>query len=177
MKDRIERIMQSIRKSPKKVKVLSVNEDIAGKIASGLEIDRDSLLGTIVYYTGGIIVDDWIRIYGAGRADFYQRNQDFPYDHLLVAEDILGGLYAMTDEGTVGYFAPDTLEWEDNGLTYPEFLYWCLHGDTDLYYKDYRWRTWEKDVAGLSIENGMAFYPFLWADGELEERSRKEIPM
>ena len=51
MKDRIERIMQSIRKSPKKVKVLSVNEDIAGKIASGLEIDRDSLLGTIVYYT------------------------------------------------------------------------------------------------------------------------------
>lgn len=177
MNEKMSKIMHSIQKSPKKVKMIPVDEAVLRDISNAFEINQNSLLGTIVYYTGGIIVDDWIRIYGSGKANFYQRNQDFPCTNILVAEDILGGLFAIMDAGTIGYFAPDTLQWEDNDLTYSEFLYWCFHGDTDTYYKDNRWCTWKEDISTLPIENGIAFYPFLWAKAELEERIRKEIPL
>lgn len=76
------------------------------------------------------------------------------------------------------YFAPDTLMWEDNDLSYSEFIYWALHGDTDTYYQDYRWNTWQNDIENLDINNGVSFYPFLWAEEDsFEKRVRKEIPM
>lgn len=177
MDERMEKILQSIKESSKKVDILPMDEGVLEKILNSFEIKRNSLLGTIIHNTGGIIIEDWIRIYGAGNANFYQRNQEFFYDNILIAEDILGGLYTILDSGTVGYFAPDTLEWEDNELNYSQFLYWCLHGDTNTYYKEYRWNTWKKDVSNLAVENGIAFYPFLWADAKLEKRHRTEIPM
>lgn len=177
MNEKLSKIMQSIQASPKKVAVLPVDQTVLGEIFKAFKINQGSLLGTIVYHTGGIIVDDWIRIYGSGKANFYQRNQDAPCAYTLVAEDILGGLFAIMEAGTIGYFAPDTLQWEDNGLTYSEFLYWCIHGDTDTYYKETRWSSRKADVATLPIENGIAFYPFLWANAELEERTRQEVPL
>lgn len=176
MNENMDKIIRSIQESSKIVDMLPIDETVSRDISNTFEINRDSLLGTIIYNTGGIIVDNWIRIYGAGKANFFQRNQYAPDGNILVAEDILGGLFSITDSGSIKYFAPDTLQWENNGLNYAQFLYWCFHGDTDTYYKDYRWNTWKEDIANLSIENGIAFYPFLWANAELEKRSRKEIP-
>lgn len=174
----IEKILESIKLSSKKVEILPVEETVLRQISNTFKIKEDSLFGNIVLNTGGLVIDNWIRIYGAGEANFFQRNVKFPYNNVLVAEDILGGIFALLDNGNIGYFAPDTLTWEDNDLSYSEFIYWALHGDTDTYYQDYRWNTWQNDIENLDINNGVSFYPFLWAEEDsFEKRVRKEIPM
>ncbi|UEL47291.1 DUF2625 family protein [Terrisporobacter hibernicus] len=174
----IEKILESIKLSSKKVEILPVEETVLRQISNTFKIKEDSLFGNIVLNTGGLVIDNWIRIYGAGKANFFQRNVKFPYNNLLVAEDILGGLFALIDNGNIGYFAPDTLTWEDNDLSYSEFIYWALHGDTDTYYQDYRWNMWQNDIENVDINNGVSFYPFLWAEEDsFEKRVRKEIPM
>lgn len=174
----IEKILESIKLSSKKVEILPVDETVLRQISNTFKIKDDSLFGNIVLNTGGLVIDNWIRIYGAGKANFFQRNVKFPYNNLLVAEDILGGIFALLDNGNIKYFAPDTLTWEDNDLSYSEFIYWALHGDTDTYYQDYRWNTWQNDIENVDINNGVSFYPFPWAEEDsFEKRVRKEIPM
>ena len=59
-----------------------------------------------------------------------------------------------------------------------QFLYWCLHGDTDTFYVDYRWENWQDDTRDLDYDKGVAFYPYLWAEAEsLESRKRSIIPL
>jgi hypothetical protein len=59
-----------------------------------------------------------------------------------------------------------------------QFIYWCLQGDTDTFYMDYRWEDWQKDVEILDLSQGMSFYPYLWAASDsFEKRYRKPIPM
>lgn len=174
----IEKIIESIKHSYKKVEILPLEENVLREVSNNFTIKEDSLFGTIVLNTGGIIIGNWIRIYGSGKLNIYQKNMKFPYNNLLVGEDILGGLFALLDNGNVGYFAPDTLMWEDNDLSYSEFIDLALHGDTDTYYKDYRWNTWENDVENMDVNNGVLFYPFLWSESDdFEKRVRKEIPM
>ena len=136
MNERLKNILESIKSSFKNVKVLPIEESVLSQVLENFHIEEESLLGTIIFNTGGIIIDSWIRIYGAGKVNFYQRNKDFPYSNIIVAEDILGGLFAYMSNGNIGYFAPDTLEWEDMEIGYSQFLYWCFHGDTDTFYKD-----------------------------------------
>lgn len=174
----LAQILESVRQSPKRVEVLPVEDAVAQQIAEAYEINRENLLGTVLFQTGGILIDRWIRVYGAGKANFYRRNRDFPFDDILVAEDVVGGLFALLAGGKVGYFAPDALVWEDTELTYGQFLYWCLQGDTDTYYMDFRWKGWAREVEELPMEKGVAFYPFLWAKADfLESRHRETLPM
>lgn len=178
MNQKMESLLENIKESTKNIKIIPVDNNIVNGIFDTFKINTESLLGTVISNSGEIIVDNWIRIYGAGKTGFLQRNLDFPYRNILIAEDISGGLFAFMDNGRTGYFAPDTLEWENMEINYSQFLYWCIHGDTDAYYKDYRWNTWEDDTPNLSIENGFAFYPFLWAESKsLEERTHTEMPM
>lgn len=86
--------------------------------------------------------------------NFYERNDLFPYSSIIVAEDILGGLFAILNDGNISYFAPDCLEWEVMEISFSEFFYWAFRGDTDTYYKDYRWDTWKDDVKKISNYNG-----------------------
>lgn len=63
-------------------------------------------------------------------------------------------------------------------ISLSQFLYWCLHGDTDIFYKNNRWKDWQKDVSHLKTNEGVAFYPFLWTKAEnLESRNRKVVPI
>lgn len=103
---------------------------------------------------------------------------DSPFNNIVIAEDIIGGLFMFLENGNIGYFAPDCLELEDMEISLSQFLYWCLHGDTDTFYKDYRWRDWQRDVSNLKNSEGVAFYPFLWAKAEdLESRHREIVPI
>ncbi len=176
--DKLKIITELISGSAKEVKLLPVEEDVLKLISENVQLDAEGLLGTVVLNFGGIVIDNWLRIYGAGKANFYKRNTDFSFNGILVAEDILGGLFAWAENGYIWYFAPDTLEWEDLEIDYSQFINWCLNGDTDAFYSDFRWSTWREDVANLPIEKGMSFYPFLWAKAEsMDARSRREISM
>ena len=91
-------------------------------------ISSDSVLGTVVLYTAGICIDNWIRIIGQKSKEhngISQYNLDETKEEciirkgmLIVAQDIVGGIFAINmskfKDGIkqVWYFAPDTLEWE-----------------------------------------------------------------
>lgn len=176
--DRYEKILESIKNSKKEIKILPVNIEVLNCIKKRYEINEESLFGTILFKTGGIIVENWLRFYGSGELNFYERNDLFPYSSIIIAEDVLGGLFSILNDGNISYFAPDCLEWEVMEISFSEFLYWAFHGDTDTYYKDYRWDTWKNDIKRISNDSGISFYPFLWAEADsLESRYREEIPM
>ena len=160
------------------VKILQNNERATENLHNRYSINPDSLLGLLLENTGGIIIDNWLRFYGAGEIDFVERNQWVPFEAIVIAEDILGGLFICLDNGNIGYFSPDFLEVEDMDINLSQFLYWCLHGDTDTFYMDYRWQNWQDDLLNLGHDRGIAFYPFLWAEAEsLESRQRRIVPM
>lgn len=178
MVSKFDVILKSIKESPKKVRMLPKQDERLIAIEERYSINAESTLGAIVYNTGGIIIDEWIRIYGSGELDFAERNVLFPFDEIVVGEDILGGLFIILERGNVAYFAPDTLEIEDMEISFGQFVTWCIQGDTDTFYMDYRWEHWQKDVENLELSYGMAFYPYLWAVTEsLERRHREPIPM
>lgn len=178
MDKNFQRILDEMKSSAKMVKVLPVDDAIRKGIRERYQINPESLFGLILANTGGVVIDNWIRLYGAGEIDIISRNDLFPFENLAIAEDILGGLFVFSGNGNIGYFAPDCLELEDMEIHYGQFLYWCLHGDTDTFYKDYRWKNWQKDIQKLGYNEGVAFYPFLWAQAEdLESRKRTIVPI
>lgn len=171
MDNNFEKIFNEINKSDKLIKVLPRDYSIKSKF----QINPNSLLGLIIENTGGIVIDNWIRLYGQGEININFRNDLFPYDNLVIGEDIIGGLFVYLENGNIGYFAPDCLEVEDMEISFSQFLYWCLHGDTDTFYMYYRWDNWQKDVSNLKCDEGIAFYPFLWM--EAQDRNRKIVPI
>ncbi len=171
-------LLNDIRNSEKVINILPVQNASKERIKEKYDIKQDSLLGVILENTGGIVIDNWIRLYGAGEVDLVSRNELYPFDNLAIGEDILGGLFLFLESGNIGYFAPDCLEVEDMEIRFNQFLYWCLHGDTDTFYVDYRWENWKEDVSNLSSNEGVAFYPFLWANAkDLESRKRSKVPI
>ena len=80
---------------------------------------------------------------------------------------------------SVFYLAPDTLEWEDTGRGYTDFLHFAFTGDLATYYGDHRWRGWERDVAQLDGDSAFHLVPMLWAkcDGGIEARDRRAVPV
>ena len=162
------------------------------------QITTRSPMGAILYETGGILINSgWIRLLGSGseRLDrgMFQWNkgktfEDYgqPPAFLLVADDILGGLFAINggafgqdDLGQIYYLAPDTLSWEPMNCGYSEFVCWTLEGDIDLFYEPYYWKGWQEEVAKLNGNQVFSFFPFLWTkEGQqIEAVSRKIVPI
>ena len=161
----------------------------------GTQVTTRSMLGSVVYETGGLLVDyGWLRILGSGhpRLDrpIHEWNQ-LRFEHegngtnryYLIADDVVGGLYALNGgefpgaTGNVHYFAPDTLHWEDLSMGYADFISWALKGDLESYYASFRWPGWCTEVTMLQGSQSMLVYPFLWSEGSpTGERSRKPVP-
>lgn len=178
MDNMFQKLLDDIKRSSKTIKVLPCDDIAKQALKEKYKMNSESLLAAILDNTGGIVIDNWIRLYGAGEVNFVMRNSLFPFNEIVIGEDILGGLFICLNNGNIGYFAPDCLELEDMDIKLGQFVYWCLHGDTDTFYSDYRWQGWQKDTATLNNNEGVAFYPFLWADAEsLESRSRTVVPM
>lgn len=176
--DNFRKILDDIKKSAKAVEVLPSDESVKEILKEKYKLNSESLLGMLLENTGGVIIEHWLRLYGAGEINFAARNDLLPFDNVAVAEDILGGLFLCLENGNIGYFAPDCLEVEDMEISFSQFLYWCLHGDTDTFYKDYRWENWQEDLSSIKSSEGVAFYPFLWLEAEsLETRSRRIVPI
>lgn len=173
---RFQALLEDAKSSPKAVTFLPAEPSVKENIFTAYPIREDSLLGAVLANAGGIVIDGWLRLYGSGALDFLRRNQSCPIRETVIGEDILGGLFLYLEGGSIGYFAPDTLAVEDMEIGLGQFLYWCLHGDTDTFYADYRWDTWREDCARLPLDQGMGFYPFLWARAD-QGRTRRPLPM
>jgi len=190
-------IKQWINSAKNKVEVLSTDTAKAKNALYKIQVTTRSLMGAVVYMTGGILIDNgWIRILGSGNFKLTRTLPDWnkgktladfghqaPY--LLIADDVIGGFFLLnggglgTDIGKVYYFSPESLEYEPLDLTYSDFLNFCFNGDLDKFYKGLRWKSWKEDISTLSGDNVISFYPYLWTkEGkDIKKSTRKAVPV
>lgn len=184
-------------KAKNKVELLPADSNKAKEALYLTQVTTRSPMGSIVYQSGGIFVDGgWIRILGSGHPRLdrtlpgWNKGKSWdkfgePLFFLLIADDVLGGFFAINggefgaDKGTVYYLAPDNLEWESMGFGYTDFLNFCFNGDLEQFYKGQRWRNWQTDIKGLYGNQAFSSYPFLWTkEGRDPEKiSRKAVPV
>jgi hypothetical protein len=189
-------IQEWARAAKNPVELLPPDREAQDRVLLELQVTTYSTLGAVVYETGGILVDDgWLRILGCGSERLPRSVSDWnfgktvarqgePPGYLLVADDAIGGFFAVNGGalgegfGNVYYLAPDTVEWEALGKGYTDFLRWTFAGDLAKFYEGQRWESWKVDVAGLEGDKAFMFYPFLWAQGpEISKRRRSAIPV
>jgi len=155
-------------------------------------------MGAVVYETGGLLIDHgWLRFLGSGHPKLPRSipgwnngrtifSQGESAGFLLIADDVLGGFYAL-DGGALGsgpghvcYFAPDSLCWEPmNGMGYGDLLAWSLGPSLCQFYEGMRWPGWESEVSSISGDQALSIYPPLWtAEGrDIAKDSRKLCPV
>lgn len=172
--------------------VLEPTREKAENVLLSLQVSTKSTLGAIAYETGGILIDNgWLNILGSGNekifGDLVQWNKEESKNinnALIVAYDIIGGFFVINggafkgDIGNIFYLSPDTLEWEDMGIGYTDFIAWILDDNFKKFYEGLRWDNWESDISVNSPNNGFSFYPPLWSEqGSVFLSSRKSIPI
>lgn len=181
-------ILDIVYKSNKNIDVIAGSKELGAEECNNLKIPDDSVLYSVVTNSNGIIINNWIRLWGQNSND----NHGVEYYNLLfqndieglflVASDVLGGLFAINlnkfNEGInlIWYFAPDTLEWECMDMQYNEFLAWSIQGNIDEFYSTMRWNNWKEDVKNIGINYALLIYPFLWArECDIEMASKKVV--
>jgi hypothetical protein len=189
-------VEQWIAEAGNPVEVLPPKDPDRAEALLATQVTTHATLGAVVYETGGLLIDSgWLRILGsghprlprslpgwnAGRTTF---EPGTPPGFLLVADDVLGGFFAINGGalgltvGNVFYFAPDALEWEDLDRGYSQFVHWCLSGDIAFFYETWRWPGWESEVAALAGDQALSIYPPLWTQGpRMAERRRGPVPI
>ena len=186
-----------IKSAKNKVEILAVDTATAKDALYKTQVTTRSPMGAIVYMTGGFLIDNgWIRVLGSGNPKlnrtlpdwnkgktFTEFGEAMPF--LLIADDAIGGFFLLNggglgaDVGKVYYLSPDNLDYEPLDLSYSDFLGFCFNHDLNSFYKDLRWKNWQKDVSTLDGNQVFSFIPFLWTkEGKnINKNSRKAIPI
>ncbi|AKO45396.1 DUF2625 family protein [[Haemophilus] ducreyi] len=147
--------------------ILASYPENANQTLVSLQLSTHSLLGAIVYETGGIFIDyGWLRILGSGNEKLARGLFDWNFGetfkqsgeqpgYLLIADDAVGGYFAINagalgdNMGEIYYHHPIAKQWQSLKLTYSEFLGWALSDDLIDFYQDLRWQNWQADIADL----------------------------
>lgn len=157
----------------------------AGQVLEPLQLTTGSTLGSVVYNSGGLLIDDgWVRLQGGGH-ERISPVVDEGAGLLTVGNDVVGGQFALNvgalwgDPGEVNYWGPDVLEWSPLGLGYTDFVFSFLEGATVDFYANLRWSSWVGDVAELRLDQGFALYPppFSVEGQDLETVERSAIDL
>jgi hypothetical protein len=161
--------------SERNIKIFEPDKGKIDIIKLKYNILETTLLSAVVYGTGGIVFDNWVRLLASGERDIASWNNTLCLnDYLVVADDILGGLFGLNyHSNLIDYFAPDTLEWESLDLSYSQFVQWLVEDDVDKFYEVFHWENWRSDVQKLNFSEGVAFYPFLWTNSENERAAMR----
>lgn len=190
-------LQEWIKLAKNKVEVLPCDGQHAEEALIQTQVTTRSLMGAIVYETGGLLIDNgWIRILGSGSdrmkrtlpnwnlGKTFQKYGEAP-PYLLVADDAIGGFFAINggflgkDAGNIYYFFPDMLKWVSLEVGYSEFLLFCFENDLDEFYAGLRWDDWQEDAAGLNGDYAYSFVPFLWSkEGkDINKTDRRAVPV
>lgn len=184
----IDLINEWISESSLNVEILSPSKDRA-RILESLQITTRSPLGAIAYDTGGILIDNgWIRFLGSGNAKLKRNIADWNNDrssgYLLVADDIVGGFFAINggalgaDTGMMYYWSPDFVEWEPLEIGFTDFFGWTLSEKINEFYIDFGKEKLSQEYNEFDSDRCLSFYPFLWTEeGSVETSSVKAVPV
>lgn len=189
-------VQRWIEESPRQVELLPTEGHFGEDTLLALQVTTRSTLGAIAFHSGGLLVDaGWVRVLGSGHHRLprdlagWNRLGAPSAAHrqpgaLLVADDVLGGFFAVNggglpaEDGNVCYLSPDTLEWEDLGIGYTNWMCWLLTGPVTDFYEGTRWPGWEREVAALVPGHAFSVYPFLCMVGDpIARRSRRPVPI
>lgn len=174
-----EAFFEELKKHKDNVLILKSKENIVNEFFKEFDSYQDKFFYEQFICSGGIIIDNWIRIYGCGELNVVEKNMLYNQKkvvNILIGEDVLGGLFGLKDN-VVYYFAPDTNEWECLEIYYTQFLNWLMNNSEDVnkFYESFRWCTWKEDCETVKLNEGYSFYPLLQTDIDIEQRSRKVI--
>ena len=163
------------------IEILEKSENIITDLYNIYNKYSDRLFFSVMENCGGIIIDNWIRLYGCGQLNVIEKNKKYNKENtvdIILGEDIIGGLFALKD-GFVYYFVPDALKWENLNIYYANYIDWLINSNEGVnkFYELYRWDTWKDDVSNISLDDGISFYPPLFTKYNINERSKKVIPM
>lgn len=184
---------------PQPVRVLKADTGHREHVLVSVQSSIGSALGGVVWHTGGVLVDHgWLRILGSGchqlprtvlswAAQLGWTTRGVPPGALVVADDVLGGLFALnwgqidpdTGINEVFYFAPDSLRWEPLLAGYSAFLCYMLSGGISEFYRDVRWDGWDMEVSRLALDQGVSTSPPPWTKHgkDLSKVSRRPVPL
>ena len=158
-------VQEWIAAASNRVEVLPASEPARSLALEATQVTTRSPMGAVIFETGGILIDGgWLRILGSGHPRLprslpdWNKGRTWTEEHrvppiLLVADDVVGGLFAVNGGGFDGppghvhYFAPDRLGWESLESGYSDFLQWTLQGDLEAFYEGQRWPGWLADPA------------------------------
>ena len=189
-------VKQWIDSAKNKVEILPVDTLKAKDALYKTQVTTRSVMGAIVYSSGGILIDDgWIRILGSGSSRMHRTLPDWnkgkafnefgePPAFFLVADDAAGGYFAINygsfgkDVESIYYLSPDDLQWEPLKMNYEDFIWFCFTGDLKKFYTGIRWNSWQKDVQSLKADEVFHIFPPLWSkEGKDVEKSlKKPVP-
>ncbi|WP_017571667.1 DUF2625 domain-containing protein [Nocardiopsis halotolerans] len=194
-------LSKRLARSTVSVRALPVEPERGRTCLHRLQVTARSFLGAMALESGGLLVDGgWLRVHGGGGAELPGLGEvnDLsaavvygPPPRLVVAHDVLGGVFALNGPaaedggypgkpGEVVYFAPDSLEWKPLEVSYSGWMLWMLEGHLKSFYQDLRWPGWREEAEALDPERGLSLHPFPWtaeAHENLAATSRRAVPM
>lgn len=168
--------------------ILAPDAASRGAALERLQVTTRSLLGAVVYETGGLLVDDGrLRIFGTGHArtlvgvneaaGALAAGRSPPVLH--VADDYIGGLFAIdgggfkgSEPGSVFHLPADGMSWISLEIGYGDFISWCLRGDLRAFYEDFIANDYFGAQSVPDMTKVNSFYPFLWT---LEGRNGRAV--
>jgi hypothetical protein len=128
-------IRQLIDSAKNKMKILPADSSSASKALYKTQVTTRSIMGSIVYFTGGLLIDNgWIRLLGSGSPKMQRTLPDWnkgkafkefgdPPAFFLVADDAAGGYFAINygsfgkDLENIYYLSPANLEWPESNFS------------------------------------------------------------
>ena len=164
------------------------DRDLAAETLVEMQVSTASPLGAVAYHTGGVSVHDgFLRVLGSDGdrplRDWNHSAQTLEGGYVLVADDVLGGHFAMNHGGFKGpdgamlYLPPDKLEWIDLDGDYGDFLAFAFTGDVSGFYADLGWSRWlSEDLPDWSETWAFAPLPWTQAGADLTMLSRERVP-
>lgn len=175
MADNALTLIQSwINSSKKKITVIP-RTDLSEKCDEILGVSEHSSLGTIINHTGGMsVANGKIRHFGGSNQyglsikEVNKLENRLPKSIpgiLLVADDILGGLFGINADTKIGklgsilYLPPDSYSWEDLGIGHTAFLEWSMNGNTEMFFRKYETL---KIPDVIPFDKTLSFTPPLW---------------
>jgi hypothetical protein len=161
-----------------------------------LQSTTHSVLGALAYETGGLIIDQRVRVLGGGNAQALASlatwngggTGGFPVERGLVRVgfDVFGGVFALNGgalgpaDGSVHYFSPDALAWEALGIGHSAWVNWLLDAEDDVarFYEPYLWPGAEEELARIAFDDALSLAPPPWSKegADLSNVTRRVVP-
>lgn len=157
------------------------------------DFDINSTLAAFAFNSGGMIVDGgWLRVLGSGCDKFNRGLIEWnkgktvagsdTVKYFLVADDVVGGFFALYltphtrfENALVYYQGPNDRRWVSTGLHYDNFLQFCFAGEIKMFYNNYRWEGWKKEIHMINTNQTISCYPEFWTEGARDTKLKRRV--